>query len=146
MHGIFPVGTTGEGPTHRGPDEIEAIVGSDRKRGRRPRAGLRRHRGNATKVVKTLKRLERYAFPGSSRSPYYNRPTQDGLREHFTRIAEATDRQVMILQHPVPHRRQPRQRHALQGRASNIVGVKDSSGDPSQSLDLLRRRPKNFTV
>jgi 4-hydroxy-tetrahydrodipicolinate synthase len=146
--GIFPVGTTGEGPTIDD-DEIEAIV--DRTvsvvAGRVPVfVGIG---GNATrKVVKTLERLERYAFPGIvSVCPYYNRPTQDGLREHFTRIAEATNRQIMIYNIPYRTGVNLANDTLLQlAELPNIVGVKDSSGDLAQSLDLLRRRPKGFAV
>jgi 4-hydroxy-tetrahydrodipicolinate synthase len=148
VHGIFPVGTTGEGPTIDD-DETEAIV--DRTvsvvAGRVPVfVGVG---GNAThKVVKTLKRLERYAFPGIvSVCPYYNRPTQDGLREHFTRIAEATNRQIMIYNIPYRTGVNLANDTLLQlAELPNIVGVKDSSGDLAQSLDLLRRRPKGFAV
>ena len=146
--GIFPVGTTGEGPTIDD-DETEAIV--DRTvsvvAGRVPVfVGVG---GNATrKVVKTLERLERYAFPGIvSVCPYYNRPTQDGLREHFTRIAEATDRQIVIYNIPYRTGVNLANDTLLQlAELPNIVGVKDSSGDLAQSLDLLRRRPEGFAV
>lgn len=101
ISGIFPLGTTGESPTIED-DETEAIV--DRTMtivaGRVPVfVGIG---GNSTgKVLKMLKRLERFAFPGIvSVCPYYNRPTQEGMREHFTRIAEATDRQIIIYNIP----------------------------------------------
>jgi 4-hydroxy-tetrahydrodipicolinate synthase len=146
--GIFPLGTTGESPTIDD-DEMEAIV--DRTvgvvAGRVPIfVGVG---SNATqKVLKTLKRLERYAFAGIvSVCPYYNRPSQDGLREHFTRIAEATDREILIYN--IPYRTSVNLRNeTLLGLAElpNIVGVKDSSGDLAQSLELLRFRPKGFAV
>jgi len=146
--GIFPLGTTGESPT-LDDDEIEAIV--DRTvavvAGRVPVfVGVG---GNATrKVVAALHRLHRYAFDGVvSVCPYYNRPGQDGLREHFTRIAEATDRAVLIYN--IPYRTSVNLANdtllALT-EIPNIVGVKDSSGSLAQSLDLLRRRPAGFAV
>ena len=146
--GIFPLGTTGESPT-LDDDEVEALV--DRTltvvAGRVPVfIGVG---GNATrKVVTTLRRLNRYAFDGIvSVCPYYNRPGQDGLREHFTRIAEATDRAVLIYN--IPYRTSVNLANdtllAL-AEIPNIVGVKDSSGNLAQSLDLLRRRPARFAV
>jgi hypothetical protein len=99
--GIVPLGTTGESPT-LDDDEMEAIV--DRTvsvvAGRVPVfIGIG---GNATrKVLATIRRLRRYDFPGIvSVCPYYNRPGQDGLREHFTSIAEATDRRIVIYNIP----------------------------------------------
>jgi len=146
--GMFPLGTTGESPTIDD-DEMEAIV--DRTvtvvAGRVPVfVGIS---GNATaKVVKTIKRLERYAFPGIvSVCPYYNRPGQDGLYEHFARIAEATDRTIVIYN--IPYRTSVNLANDTLLRLAerpNIVGVKDSSGDLAQSLELLRQRPKGFSV
>src|SRR5205085_10124149 len=105
--------------------------------------------GNATaKVVKLMKRLERYAFPGIvSVCPYYNRPGQDGIREHFTRIAEATDKQILIYN--IPYRTSVNLLTDTLLRLAelpNIAGVKDSSGSLAQSLELLRLRPRNFAV
>ncbi|HYE90760.1 MAG TPA: 4-hydroxy-tetrahydrodipicolinate synthase, partial [Terriglobales bacterium] len=105
--------------------------------------------GNATKkVIAAIRRLERYAFPGIvSVCPYYNRPGQDGLREHFTAIAEATAKRIVIYN--IPYRTSINLRNDTLLRLAeipNIVGVKDSSGDPAQSLALLRARPKDFAV
>src|SRR5205814_2099743 len=146
--GIFPVGTTGESPTIDD-DETEAIV--DRTitvvAGRVPIfVGVG---GNATKkVLQTLKRLERYAFAGIvTVCPYYNRPSQDGMREHFTRIAEATDREILIYN--IPYRTSVNLANDTLLRLAelpNIVGVKDSSGNLPQSLELLRWRPEGFAV
>ena len=98
--------------------------------------------------VKLLKRLDRYDFPGIvSVCPYYNRPTQDGLREHFARIAAATDRQVVIYNIPYRTGVNLRNDTLLElAERRNIVGVKDSCGSLVQSFDLLRRRPTGFSV
>ena len=148
VSGIFPLGTTGESPTIDD-DEMESIVECT--------VGVVANRvpvfvgigGNATaKVVKTMKRLERYAFPGIvSVCPYYNRPGQDGMREHFTRIAEATAKQILIYN--IPYRTSVNLANETLLRLAelpNIVGVKDSSGNLAQSLELLRLRPKAFAV
>jgi len=148
VSGIFPLGTTGESPTIDD-DEMEAIVECTVGvvAGRVPVfVGIG---GNATaKVVKTVKRLERYAFPGIvSVCPYYNRPGQDGMREHFTRIAEATAKQILIYN--IPYRTSINLANETLLRLAelpNIVGVKDSSGNLAQSLELLRLRPKGFAV
>jgi len=148
VSGVFPLGTTGESPT-LDDDEMEALV--ERTvgvvAGRVPVfVGVG---GNATrKVLATLKRLERYRFEGIvSVCPYYNRPSQDGMREHFTRIAEATDRQILIYN--IPYRTSVNLANDTLLRLAelpNIVGVKDSSGNLAQSLDLLRQRPEGFAV
>jgi len=148
VSGIFPLGTTGESPTIED-DELEAIV--DRTvsvvAGRVPVfVGVG---GNATtKVLRTLRRLERYRFEGIvSVCPYYNRPSQDGMLQHFTRIAVATDRKILIYN--IPYRTSVNLANDTLLRLAerpNIVGVKDSSGNLAQSLELLRQRPPGFAV
>ncbi|HWA61927.1 MAG TPA: dihydrodipicolinate synthase family protein, partial [Caulobacteraceae bacterium] len=80
-------------------------------------------------------------------SPYYVRPSQEGLRRHFEAIADATDRGVILYN--IPYRTGVNLSNetmlALAGRV-NIVGVKDCCADPAQSADLIRRRPEGFAV
>ena len=101
VDGLFPLGTTGESPAID-EDEFDALVDCTLKvvAGRVPvLVGVG---GNAThKVEKVLRRLERLPFQGIvSVCPYYNRPSQDGLIQHFRRIAAATDRDVVIYNIP----------------------------------------------
>jgi 4-hydroxy-tetrahydrodipicolinate synthase len=148
VSGVFPVGTTGESPT-LDDDEVEALV--ERTvgvvAGRVPVfVGIG---GNATaKVLRTLARLQRHRFDGIvSVCPYYNRPSQDGLYAHFVRIAEATERPILIYN--IPYRTSVNLANDTLLRLAerpNIVGVKDSSGNLAQSLDLLRARPEGFAV
>lgn len=152
VDGLFPLGTTGESPT-LDEGEIEAVIERTLEvaAGRVPVfAGVG---GNATrKVEKELKRLERLPFAGIvSVCPYYNRPSQDGLIEHFRRIAQATDRDVLIYNIPYRTAVNLSNDSLLElARVRNIVGVKDSSGSLAQSLDLLARvkseGPADFAV
>ncbi len=148
VDGLFPLGTTGESPT-LDEDEVAAIVERTLAvaKGRVPVfVGLG---GNAThKVEKSLKRLERLPFQGIvSVCPYYNRPSQDGLTEHFRRIAEATDRDVLIYNIPYRTAVNLSNDSLLElAQVPNIVGVKDSSGSIAQSLELLARKPADFSV
>jgi len=146
--GIIPLGTTGESPTV---DETEAETLVERTvaavDGRVPIVvGVS---GNDTrKVVKAVQRLGRHHVRGIlAVCPYYNRPSQDGLRAHFTRIAEASDRPILIYN--IPYRtgiNLANETLLALAELPNIVGVKDSSGDIAQSLELLRLRPGGFTV
>ena len=148
VSGLFPLGTTGEAPTIDD-DEEDAIVAEtvDAAAGRVPVfVGIG---GNATgKVIKTIRRLDRHAFSGIvSVCPYYNRPTQAGMYEHFAAIAAATGRQVLIYN--IPYRTSVNLTNETLLRLAevpNIVGVKDSAGSMTQSLDLLASRPAGFSV
>ena len=105
--------------------------------------------GNATgKVVKTLEWLHRLPFEGIvSVCPYYNRPSQNGLVAHFKTVAHATDRAVLIYNIPYRTAVNLANDSLLElAETPNIVGVKDSSGSLSQSLDLLARKPEDFAV
>ncbi len=148
VSGIIPLGTTGESPTI---DEVEGEALVERTvahvAGRVPiLVGVG---GNDTrKVVSAVKRLGRQRVQGIlSVCPYYNRPSQDGMREHFRRIAEATDQPVLIYN--IPYRtgvNMTNETLLALAELPNIVGVKDSSGILPQSLELLRLRPKGFSV
>jgi 4-hydroxy-tetrahydrodipicolinate synthase len=144
---LFPLGTTGEGPTVDDAESEALIERTLAVAGEVPvYVGVG---GNATaKVVKTLKRLERLPFRGIvSVCPYYNRPSQDGLIQHFRAIASATDRDVFIYNIPYRTAVNLSNDSLLElAEVPNIVGVKDSSGVLAQSLDLLARKPAGFSV
>jgi len=148
ISGIFPLGTTGESPA-LDDDEMAAIVERTigTVAGRLPIfVGIGSN--STAKTLKLLRRLDRYDFAGIvSVCPYYNRPGQDGLHEHFSRIAAATDRQIAIYN--IPYRTAVNLANDTLldlAQRANIVGVKDSCGILAQSLDLLRRRPPGFSV
>jgi len=148
VSGVIPLGTTGESPTI---DEAETEALVERTvatvAGRVPiLIGVG---GNDTrKVVKAVKGLQKHAVQGIlSVCPYYNRPSQDGMREHFTRVAEATDRPILIYN--IPYRtgvNLTNETLLALAQVPNIAGVKDSSGLIAQSLELLRQRPPGFAV
>jgi len=148
VDGLFPLGTTGEAPT-LDDEEFDEVVARTvaRAAGKVPVfVGVG---GNDTrKVTKTLKRLERHRFQGIvSVCPYYNRPSQDGLIQHFKAIAGATDRQVLIYNIPYRTAVNLSNDSMLElAEVPNIVGCKDSSGSIAQSLELLQRKPDDFSV
>jgi 4-hydroxy-tetrahydrodipicolinate synthase len=148
VDGLFPLGTTGESPALDEAETDELVERTVAKvAGRVPVfVGVG---GNATaKVEKALRRLERLAFDGIvSVCPYYNRPSQDGLLAHFRAIAAATDRDVLIYNIPYRTAVNLLNDSLLElAEVPNIVGVKDSSGILAQSLELLARKPADFSV
>jgi 4-hydroxy-tetrahydrodipicolinate synthase len=79
--------------------------------------------------------------------PYYSRPSQDGLYQHFVALADVTDRPILIYN--IPYRTGVNLHNGtllqLSERA-NIAGVKDCCADVTQSFDLLQRRRSGFAV
>jgi 4-hydroxy-tetrahydrodipicolinate synthase len=148
ISGLIPLGTTGESPCIT---EIEfeklidrtLIINNDRV----PIfIGLG---GNYTNnVLNKLKIAEKYKIDGIlSVCPYYNRPDQNGLYQHFLKISEATDLKIIIYN--IPYRTGVNlQNHTLLKLAeqANIIGTKDSCGDIKQTLELLAHKPHNFSV
>ena len=81
-------------------------------------------------------------------SPYYNKPTQEGIYQHFKYIAEASPKPVILYN--VPGRTskniEPQTVCRLAIEFDNIVGIKEAAGDMVQALELLRTVPKGFLV
>jgi 4-hydroxy-tetrahydrodipicolinate synthase len=79
--------------------------------------------------------------------PYYNRPTQEGMFQHFKAIAEAVDLPVILYN--VPGRTVADMSNETVLRLAaipNIVGIKDATGNVGRGYDLLRLAPKSFAV
>ncbi len=82
-----------------------------------------------------------------SATPYYNRPSQDGLYRHFMAVADAATKPVCLYN--VPGRTAINLHPATALRLAahpNVMGVKEASGDLKQIMEILARRPAGFTV
>jgi 4-hydroxy-tetrahydrodipicolinate synthase len=146
--GLIPMGTTGESPTISD-NEYEKTLEKTMEyvNGRVPvYVGLG---GNYTaKVVKQLKVVEKYKMDGIlSVSPYYNRPDQKGIYEHFKNISEATYLNIIIYNIPYRTARNIENETIYKlSELKNIVALKDSCGDIKQSMELLLNPPENFSI
>jgi 4-hydroxy-tetrahydrodipicolinate synthase len=82
-----------------------------------------------------------------SATPYYNKPTQEGLYRHFMAVAEASTKPVCLYNVPGRTSVNLTPRIALKlARHPNVMGIKEASGDLKQVMDILGERPDNFTV
>jgi 4-hydroxy-tetrahydrodipicolinate synthase len=80
-------------------------------------------------------------------TPYYSRPSQDGLRQHFTALAEQTSRPIALYN--IPYRTGVNMTNETLLRLAelpNIIGVKDCCAVHAQTFDLLCTRPPGFSV
>ena len=148
IHGLVPLGTTGESPTIEEAEYdqiVEATI--DVVKDKVPiYVGVS---GNSTrKVIDQIENLNLYNITGYLvTSPYYNLPSQEGIFEHFAQLADATDKQILIYNIPYRTGRNVENETILRlSKISNIVGIKDSSGVVSQSIELLRERDTQFAV
>ena len=145
---VVIVGTTGESPTVAVDEHCELIkVAIEYVAGRIPViAGTG---GNSTSEAIELTAFAKQAGADASLQvvPYYNRPTQEGMVQHFTRIAESVDLPVILYN--VPGRTVADMSNDTIVRLSSvpgIVGVKDATGNIARGAELLRAVPKSFAV
>ncbi len=145
---VVIVGTTGESPTVSVEEHCELIkLAVDHVAGRIPViAGTG---GNSTSEAIELTAYAKEVGADASLQvvPYYNRPTQEGMYQHFRRIAEAVDLPVILYN--VPGRTVADMSNDTIVRLSvvpGIVGVKDATGNLARGTELLRDVPKSFAV
>ncbi|MBI4751337.1 MAG: 4-hydroxy-tetrahydrodipicolinate synthase [Acidobacteria bacterium] len=145
---LVPGGTTGESAT-LSDEEISRLVDIvvQTTAGRVPVvAGAGGN--NTAKVIKLAKQFEKLGAQALlSVTPYYNKPTQEGLFQHYRAVAEATS--LPIIVYNVPPRTNVNlfpDTVARLAEIPNIVGIKEASGDISQISEILTRVPSNFLV
>jgi 4-hydroxy-tetrahydrodipicolinate synthase len=148
VHFVVPCGTTGETPTLSA-DERERVIRMTVEicRGRVPvLAGVGGY--DTAEVAATASAVEALGVQGLlSVTPYYNKPTQEGLFQHYAAIAARTSLPVIIYN--VPGRTgcnvEPRTLARL-AAIPNIVAVKEASGNMTQICEVCRVVPDDFTV
>jgi len=148
VSGIVPCGTTGESPTltHEEHDRVIKITCEQAKGTLDIIAGTG---SNSTEEAIRMTKNAKEAGANYSLQvvPYYNKPTQRGLYEHFSKIAEVADIPIII--------------YNIQGRTGvnldtatltelanidSIVGVKEASGSIQQMMDVIKAVPRDFSV
>ncbi|UXY17167.1 4-hydroxy-tetrahydrodipicolinate synthase [Chitiniphilus purpureus] len=146
--GIVAVGTTGESPTVDVDEHVEIIrMVVEQAAGRVPViAGTG---ANSTREAVHLSRraADVGARYGLSVVPYYNKPTQNGLFQHFKAIAESVD--LPTLLYNVPGRTVADLSNDTVLRLAElpgIVGIKDATGNMERAADLVRRAPRDFLL
>ncbi len=145
--GVVVAGTTGESPTISYEEQRELIAAV---REAVPDASLVAGAGSndtATSVKNTQMATEAGADGILSVAPYYNKPSQAGLYEHFVASAAATDLPVMV--YDVPGRTSKKIETATLVKLAdvdNIVALKDAAADPAETASLLAQVPAEFEV
>ncbi len=148
VHFLVPCGTTGENPTLSLAERIRIVeILVDEAKGRVPM--LAGAGGYDTKeVIHLAREMQKAGASGLlSVTPYYNKPTQEGLYQHYKAIAESTP--LPIILYNVPGRTACNIEPATVVRLAaipNIVGVKEASGNVSQMCDICRAAPFDFIV
>jgi len=145
---LVPCGTTGESPTLRHEEHLRVVeITVEEARGKVPvLAGAGGY--NTAEVIEMAKQVEALGAEGIlSVTPYYNKPTQEGLYQHYKAIASSIG--IPIIVYSVQSRTGTNVLPATLERLAeidNIIGVKEASGNINQMGQIIRRTPDDFLV
>jgi 4-hydroxy-tetrahydrodipicolinate synthase len=145
---LVPCGTTGESPTLTNTEHLRVVaITIEEAKGKVPvLAGAGGY--NTHHVIEMAREIERMGADGIlSVTPYYNKPTQEGLYHHFKAIAESLS--LPIILYNVPPRTNVNIDPSTLRRLAeipNIIGVKEASGNISQITQVVQQVPQDFLV
>ena len=145
---IVVVGTTGESPTVD-VEEHRLLIATAVQHAAKRIPIIAGTGGNSTREAMALATFAKQAGADASLTvvPYYNKPTQEGMYQHFKAIAEAVDMPHILYN--VPGRTVADMSNDTVLRLAqipNIVGIKDATGNIERGSDLLQRAPQGFAV
>ncbi len=142
-------GTTGESVTVSKQEKKDIIVTISKANNNRVPMVLGIGGNNTLEVIEEINNTDLSSMTAIlSVSPYYSKPTQEGLYQHFKAIAEACP--IPIILYNVPGRTsknmEPETTLRLARDFSNVVAVKEAGNNVQQYLELIRNKPKDFMV
>ena len=146
--GFIIVGTTGESPTVDW-DEHRLLIKTaiDHIDGRKPVIAGTGANSTREAIELSAYAKEAGADMGLSVVPYYNKPTQEGMYQHFKAIVEAVDLPQIVYNVPGRTVADLSNDTLLRlAKIPNIIGVKDATGNLERGVDLLRLAPADFAV
>lgn len=146
---LVVLGTTGE-PATLTADEKELVINTivEANAGRLPLV-LGVGGNNTINVVEELKTRDLSKFQAIlSVSPYYNKPTQEGIYQHFKMVSQASP--IPVILYNVPGRTAsnmlPETVLRIARDCKNVIGIKEAAGDIVQAMKLIQHKPKDFLV
>lgn len=147
-HGIVPVGTTGESATLSAREQAQVIEATVRRvDGRIPVVAGTGANSTSTAIERTRVGSDLGADACLIVTPYYNKPTQEGLYQHYCAIAEAVE--IPILLYNVPPRTACDMQPSTVGRLAeidHIIGIKEACGDVERVNEILAIVRDGFVV
>ena len=141
--------TTGEGPTLTHEEEIEVLSTVKRANANKAKVIMNAGSNCTMTAIRTAKLAEKEDVDAIlSVVPYYNKPSQKGMIEHFSAIAKSTNLPVIIYN--IPSRTgvnmQPQTVAQLAKEFDNIVGIKQSCGDMDAITEMKLLCPEDFSI
>jgi 4-hydroxy-tetrahydrodipicolinate synthase len=146
---VVTLGTTGETPTLRKQEKTDIIHYTYEKVNGLVPIVVGVGGNNTLEVIEDLEKLPLdKAIAVLSASPYYNKPSQEGLYQHYKALAAASSKPVILYNVPGRTGRNVNADTVLRlaGEVDNIAGLKEAGGDMAQCMQILRDKPKDFFV
>lgn len=146
---IVSLGTTGETPTLSKEEKLDVLQTTFTTVSARVPIVIGVGGNNTAEVIKELETLPvEKATAVLSASPYYNKPSQEGIFQHYKAVAEATRKPIILYN--VPGRTGSNISAAttvrLANEIENIAGIKEASGNMAQCMQILCDKPEEFMV
>jgi len=144
---VVPCGSTGESATLSFEEHVRVVeIAVDQVKRIKVIAGAGSN--STSEAIRLSERAEDAGADGVlSISPYYNKPTQEGIFRHYKAISEAVD--IPLILYNVPGRTASNMTSETTLRLAElpgIEGIKEASGDLEQINDIIKNRPKGFSV
>ncbi len=142
---IVVLGTTGESATLSKEEKQQVIAHIVKVNKKRVPLVLGVGGNNTAEIVHSLKKDDLSAFSAIlSVSPYYNKPSQEGIYQHYKAIAKASP--LPIILYNVPGRTSSNMAIRLAKEFKNIIAIKEASGNLEQCMKIIKHRPDNFLI
>ncbi len=146
---LVALGTTAETPTLSSAEKQEVLAFIIKQNNGRVPVVAGAGGNNTAAVVEHVQTADLAGVDGLlSVAPYYNKPTQEGIYQHFKAIASATDKDIILYN--VPGRTSsniaPETVLRLANEFKNIVAVKEASGNLGQCMEIVNGKPDHFAV
>lgn len=146
---IVSLGTTGETPTLEKSEKIDIIHFTTEKVNNRVPIVVGVGGNNTKEVIKDLETLPlNNAIAVLSASPYYNKPSQEGLYMHYKLLSESSSKPIILYNVPGRTGRNLNASTTIQlsHECKNIAGIKEASGDLAQCMQIIKDCEKDFLV
>jgi 4-hydroxy-tetrahydrodipicolinate synthase len=146
--GVVVVGTTGESPTVDFDEHKELIrIAVEHSKGRIPIIAGTGANSTAEAIELSASAKKNGATASLSVVPYYNKPTQEGMYQHFRKIAETVDLPMIVYNVPVRTVADLQNDTVLRlAQVPGIIGIKDATANIERGTDLIKRAPRNFAI
>lgn len=146
---VVTLGTTGETPTLSKEEKIELILFTYQVVADRVPVVVGIGGNNTLSLIKDLETFPLHkAAAVLSASPYYNKPSQEGIYQHYKALAEVSPKPIILYNVPGRTGRNMTAQTTLRlaHDFKNIIGIKEASGDLTQAMQILKDKPADFLV